>query len=75
MNKLNLGCGLKKLEGYINVDNREICKPEFVHDLNVFPYPFSDNQFSEVVSDHVIEHLENPLRVLQEIYRISAPEG
>jgi ubiquinone/menaquinone biosynthesis C-methylase UbiE len=46
-----------------------------VHDLEVFPYPFPDNQFSEIYMDHVIEHLSDPLKVLQEIYRISAPDA
>lgn len=71
MNKLNLGCGLKKLEGYINVDNRAECQPEVVCDLNIFPYPFPDSYFSEILLDHVIEHLNDPLDVLQELYRIS----
>lgn len=71
MDKLNLGCGLKKLAGYINVDNRVSCQPDLVHDLEVLPYPFSDNQFTEIIMDHVIEHLNDPLAVLQELYRIS----
>lgn len=75
MDKLNLGCGLKKLNNYINVDNRKSCEPDFVHDLNIFPYPFSDNKFSEVLLDHVIEHLNDPLEVLQELYRITKPDG
>lgn len=75
MQKLNLGCGLKKLENYLNVDNRESCRPNFVHDLNVFPYPWSDNSFSEIILDHVIEHLNDPLNVLTELHRISAPDG
>ncbi len=75
MFKLNLGCGLKKIDGYINVDNREECQPDVAHNLNILPYPFPDNHFSEIILDHVIEHLDDPLLVLQEIYRISAPEA
>jgi len=73
MIKLNLGCGLKKINGYINVDNRLSCEPDLVHDLNVFPYPFTDNYASEIIMDHVIEHLNDPMTVLQELFRISAP--
>ena len=75
MNKLNLGCGFDKLDGYINIDNRSECSPDVVFDLNIFPYPFETNTFSEIIMDHVIEHLDDPLLVLQEIYRISAPEA
>ena len=73
--KLNLGAGMKKLEGYINVDNRKECSPEVIHDLNIIPYPFESNEFSEVLMDHAIEHLSDPLAVLAEIYRISEPDA
>lgn len=73
MIKLNLGCGLKKISGYTNVDNRLSCAPDLVHDLNISPYPFADNSVSEIIMDHVIEHLNDPLMVLQELFRISTP--
>lgn len=73
MIKLNLGCGLKKINGYINVDNRLPCGPDLAHNLNVFPYPFADNYAAEIIMDHVLEHLDDPLAVLQELFRISAP--
>lgn len=31
-------------------------KPDIVHDLNVLPYPFADNQFDEIHAYEVLEH-------------------
>ena len=45
--------------------------PDVVHDLNKFPYPFSDNEFDRIEADHVLEHLEDPFRAMQELHRIS----
>src|SRR3989339_370399 len=75
MKKLNLGCGNVKMSGYINVDNDAGCQPDVVHDLNKFPYPFSDNEFDGIYLDHVIEHLNDPISVLQELHRISRGKG
>ncbi len=69
--KLNLGCGRAKLEGFLNVDLSANCRPDIIHNLNQMPYPFEENQFEEIHLDHVIEHLQNPLAVLEEVFRIS----
>ena len=45
------------------------------HDLNKFPYPFEDSSIDKVFIIHTLEHLEYPLKVLQEIYRILKPNG
>lgn len=31
-------------------------KPDVVHDLNVLPYPFADNEFDEIHAYEVLEH-------------------
>ena len=69
--KLNLGCGEFKKEGYLNLDISSAVRPDLIHDLNVFPYPFHDSQFDVVEADHVLEHLENPFLVMKELHRIS----
>ena len=69
--KLNLGCGKAKMAGWVNVDTNPNCNPDIGHDLNEFPYPFEDNAFDEIYIDHVLEHLDNPLAVLEEVFRIS----
>jgi len=40
--KLNLGCGLDKREGYINLDVRKEVKPDIVCDLEHSFLPFTD---------------------------------
>jgi len=71
MNKLNLGCGAYKKQGYVNVDGYKKYEPEVLHDLNVFPYPFQDDYFDVIEADHILEHLEQPLRVICELHRIT----
>ncbi len=71
MKKLNLGSGQDYREGYINVDNNTNYKADVIHDLNVYPYPFNEDEFEKIDAFHIIEHLDNPLLFLQELYRIS----
>lgn len=73
--KLNLGCGKFKKDGYVNVDNFAEFKPDVMHDLDVFPYPFADNTFELIEADHVLEHLEKPLHTIRELHRISKNGG
>ncbi|HYN15008.1 MAG TPA: methyltransferase domain-containing protein [Terriglobales bacterium] len=57
----------------MNIDWQRAAEPDVVHDLNDFPYPFDDHAFDVVEADHVLEHLDRPFRVMQEIHRITAP--
>jgi len=70
---LNLGCGRKPDPNAVNVDITPDTKPDVVHDLNVFPWPFPDNRFEKVVLWDVIEHLDSVLKVMEEVHRISRP--
>lgn len=73
--KLNLGCGEHKKEGYVNIDWQALTKPDVVHDLNAFPYPFPDNTFDLVEAFHVLEHLDKPFTIMKELHRILKPGG
>ncbi len=68
--KLDIGCGKSKKSGYIGIDILDFPCVDVIHDLNKYPYPFKDNQIDEVWMDQVLEHLENPIKVVEEIYRI-----
>jgi len=50
-------------------------KIDVAHDLNVFPYPFKENEFDIVVALNILEHLENMEKVTKEIYRITKDGG
>lgn len=72
---LDLGCGRKKRPGAIGVDFNGNLGADIVHDLNQFPYPLKDNEFDEIYLDNTLEHLDNVISVMEEVYRISKPGG
>lgn len=74
-NKLNLGSGADKKEGFVNMDWNPLTKPDIQHNLNKFPYPFEDNTFDYIEARHVLEHLEKPFNVMKELHRILKPGG
>jgi len=67
---LDLGCGNKKREGTIGVDFNAMLDGDVNHDLNKFPYPFESDSVDKIYIDNCIEHLDNPLHVMEEIHRI-----
>ncbi len=71
--KLNLGCGDLTLEGYINLDIVKTKGSDIEHNLNEYPWPFQDNSFDEILALQIIEHVDDPTKFLEEIYRISKP--
>jgi SAM-dependent methyltransferase len=72
---LDLGCGKKKRPGAIGVDYSDRHSADVIHDLNVFPYPFADNECDVIYLDNVLEHLDHPMQVLQEVHRICKVGG
>lgn len=75
LNKLNLGCGQFRKEGYINVDVSPHAQADVLHNLDTYPYPFETESFDLIEADHVLEHLADPFRTMTEITRILKPGG
>ena len=77
MSKLNIGCGLDFIPNAINHDLTKFDpRVDVAHDLNVFPWPWADNTFDEVIAKAVLEHLVPDLvQSLNEIWRILKPGG
>jgi predicted SAM-dependent methyltransferase len=76
--KLHLGCGPFLFDGYVNVDGEYMKdNPNIViHDITE-NYPIPDNSVDEILSVHVIEHIEFWIvkDMLKEWLRILKPGG
>lgn len=73
---VNLGCGKTRIPGSIGVDAVPIEGfVDVVHDLNMCPYPFEDNFADEIHCYHVLEHLDDPVKKMEEFHRILKPGG
>ena len=72
---LDPGCGNKKRDGTIGVDFNERTKADIIHDLNKFPYPFESQSIDKIYIDNTLEHLESPLSVMEELFRIVKEKG
>lgn len=77
--QLNLGCGFDKRDGWLNVDNFAECAPDMMVDIEATPWPLPTDQFDTVLLKHVLEHVGADFgtfkRVMQELYRVTAPNG
>jgi SAM-dependent methyltransferase len=71
MEILDLGCGKKKYPDSLGLDISDQTDADIIHDMNVFPYPFEDNRFDMIYADNILEHLDNVVRVMEEIHRIT----
>ena len=72
--RLNLGCGTRKREGYLNVDKMAQCAPDLVLDIEQVPWPWPDNSVEDVLLIHVLEHVGREadiyLGVMKELWRV-----
>ena len=59
--KLHLGCGTKKLEGWINIDSVGTCQPDLLYDISQ-PLPYGDLTADEILAEDLLEHFDKYLR-------------
>lgn len=77
MKILDLGCGNNKYKSnnlkdtVIGIDHIRNTQADVIHNLNKFPYPFSNNEFDMIICNQVLEHLDNIIKVMEEIWRIA----
>ncbi len=70
--RLNLGCGLNKMPGFVNCDSDPAVKPDKLFDLTR-RFPFKDNSVDEVFTSHTLEHIPQDIllnKTLPEMWRV-----
>ncbi len=59
--KLHLGCGSKKLEGWVNIDSVQACNPDMIQDITQ-PLPFKELSIDEILAEDLLEHFDKYMR-------------
>jgi SAM-dependent methyltransferase len=72
---IDLGCGGKKLKGAIGIDKLLGDSIDICHDIEAGPLPFESDSIDIVYSDQFLEHTENLINVISEIFRVLSPGG
>lgn len=72
---LDVGCGLNKRPGAIGIDRNPRTAADVLVDLDHFPWPFRDSSFDELYAIHVIEHVADVVRAIEEFHRLVRPGG
>src|SRR3954447_21657086 len=67
---LDVGCGLNKYPGAVGIDRIPGTRADVLCDLDRFPYPFADASFASVRAVHVIEHVSDVIRTMEEFHRL-----
>jgi len=67
--RLNLGCGGKRLDGFVGVDRYPTPAVDVLADLGA-TLPFADGTVAEVMLDNVIEHMPDIPALMREMHRI-----
>ena len=76
--KLNLGCGKDIKEGWLNIDREPRPEGVVVSDYMVYdiarPMPLlKTDSADEMLLSHILEHISNPLPMMEELHRIAKP--
>ncbi len=70
-----MGCGELQFSDCLNADIRKTKIVDIIVNFDKFFYPFKDGSFENVYAYDIIEHLDDIIKVIEEIYRILKSEG
>jgi predicted O-linked N-acetylglucosamine transferase (SPINDLY family) len=70
--RIDLGCGISKPKGFVGVDVYPGSGVDIVADLSK-RFPFEDNSVDEIRAHDVIEHLQDRIHTMSEIWRVCKP--
>ncbi|MEP7351792.1 MAG: methyltransferase domain-containing protein [Acidobacteriota bacterium] len=72
---LDVGCGINKKPGSLGIDRNPNTKADVLVELDRFPYPFKDSSFSGLQAIHVIEHVSDVIKTMEEFHRLVQAGG
>jgi SAM-dependent methyltransferase len=76
MRILNIGSGTEKRnKNTINLDKKKLLNVDIVWNLEKTPLPFEDNYFDVIIANHILEHINNFIPLMEEFHRIMKPKG
>lgn len=79
--KLNIGSGFTRIKGFTNVDcvqhtdDKGNKYTDIICDIDNEQLPFEDNSVSEIACYETLEHMENLIFVMNELWRVLKPDG
>lgn len=65
--KLDIACGQRKQEGFMGIDICDIPGVDIVWDLETFPWPIWNNEVTDFVCSHYVEHTKDLMRSISVI--------
>ncbi len=74
--RLNLGCGFDYDHNFTNIDSDDKqFKVDLKLDLETAKLPYEDNSVEIVKCLHILEHIQNFVALMKEIWRVLKPDG
>lgn len=69
--RLNIGCGYRARDGWVNIDLTSFSDANLVWDIKD-GLPFKNDSVDEVYASHIMEHItaEEVIRLMREIWRV-----
>src|SRR6266542_6718465 len=73
--RLNLGCGVDTIAGWLNHDRWKRPGVDVAWDLRERPWPFDAESCERILARGVLEHLPNVIGFMDECWRLLKPGG
>ncbi len=70
---LDVGCGRAKERGAIGLDINPSSDADVIADLNHYPWPLASNSFDRILCRHIVEHVVDLVKFMEEIHRVARP--
>jgi len=72
---LDVGCGQRKLKGAVGLDIISDSQADVFYDIQKTPWPLEKDSFDLILLNHVLEHSDDVLKILNEVHRVLKPGG